>query len=167
MKIGILSDIHGHAARLRTALDLLGGRGAQAIVVCGDLGSSEMLRVLGEPGVPTYAVAGNVDRPLADLDRVAAEAGVTFDWQSVDVDLPRGRRLAVTHGHTHLLSDLIDSQAYDYICHGHTHRLADRRIGQTRVINPGALHHPRNPDYPTVALLDTADDKLDVLPIEP
>ena len=166
MKIGILSDIHGHERRLRSALELLAGRGAQAIVVCGDLGSSVMLRVLGECGLPAYAVAGNMDRPLADLDRVAAEAGVTFDWQSVDVNLPRGRRLAVTHGHMHLLADLIDSQAYAYVCHGHTHHLADHRVGQTRVINPGALHHPRQPFYPTVALLDTISDELEILRVE-
>jgi len=166
MKIGILSDVHGHETRLLAALELLTLHGAQAVVVCGDLGSSVVLRVLAESGLPAHAVAGNMDRPLVDLDRLAAEAGVRFDWQSLDVDLPRARRLSVTHGHTHLLADLIDSQAYAYVCHGHTHRLADHRVGRTRVINPGALHHPRQPPYPTVALLDTAYDKLEILRVE-
>ena len=51
---------------------------------------------------------------------------------------------------------------FPYVCHGHTHRLRDDRIGDVRVINPGALNHPRNPRHPTIAVLDTATDTLTI-----
>jgi predicted phosphodiesterase len=41
----------------------------------------------------------------------------------------------------------------------------DQRIGKARVINPGALCHPRDPRYPTVAVLDTEADALEYIPL--
>ena len=167
MRIGILSDVHGQVRRLRSALEALAQGGADAVVVCGDLGCGEALRALGRCGLPAYAVAGTVDAALGDLDQVAAEAGVTFDRNSVEIPIGPGRHLAVTHGHTHLLDDLVASQQFPYVCHGHTHRQADQRVGSARVINPGALHHPRQPHYPTAVILDTQTDELEVLAVEP
>ena len=43
--------------------------------------------------------------------------------------------------------------------------MGDERIGPVRVINPGALHHPRDPHHPTVALLDTGTDDLQVFDV--
>jgi hypothetical protein len=44
------------------------------------------------------------------------------------------------HGHQEgKLRRLINAGEYAYVVHGHTHRRSDRRIGPTRVINPGAL----------------------------
>jgi uncharacterized protein len=166
MRIGILSDIHGHQRRLLSALEVLSERQVSAVVVCGDLGSGEVLRTLGQSGLRAYAVAGNVDHHEANLEQAAAEAGVTFDWNSVEIDIGGGRRLAATHGHLHLLEELIASQAFPYVCHGHTHRLADSRRGLVRVINPGALHHPRQPHYPTFVILDTDSDQLEVVRAE-
>jgi hypothetical protein len=56
------------------------------------------------------------------------------------------------------------AQGVDYLCHGHTHVVRDERIGQTRVINPGALF--RAARY-TVALLDMAADRLEIVQVPP
>ena len=164
MIIGILSDTHGRTDRLSSALSLFADAGVEAIVHCGDICSTKCIQVLGTASVPTYLVAGNMDWGVFHIPRTAAKAGVNFSRDTVEVDLGDGRHLIATHGHHEdLLDDLIRGGQFPYVCHGHTHRLRDDRIGNVRVINPGALNHPRNPRHPTAAILDTATDTLTIL----
>ena len=46
----------------------------------------------------------------------------------------------------------------------HTHARADRRIGTTRVLNPGPPVRPRG-GPPSVALLDLETDRVDWIPV--
>jgi predicted phosphodiesterase len=51
-----------------------------------------------------------------------------------------GARIAVAHGHMPaLLEELVRSQAYAYVFRGHSHQHGEELVGNTRVINPGAL----------------------------
>lgn len=59
MKLGIMSDSHGHAGPVRLALTLLDGRGADAIIHCGDVGSLDVLDELA--GRRCWFVWGNTD----------------------------------------------------------------------------------------------------------
>jgi len=159
MKIGLVSDSHGKADRLRRALELLVERGAEVVVHCGDLGNSDCVRALGAAGVPAYAVAGNMDRPLPALASVAAGSGVTFGARSVEIPLADGRHLIATHGHDgRFVDEVVAGQQFAYLCHGHTHQRRDVRIGQMRVVNPGAIHHG---DPHSAALLDTETDSVE------
>jgi len=105
MKIGLVSDSHGKADRQSRAVRELVDRGAEAIVHCGDLGSSECVRALGAAGVPSWATAGNMDRHSPHLGEVAAHSGVTFGCRRVELDLGDGRRLVAVHGHDEALLD--------------------------------------------------------------
>ena len=164
MIIGILSDTHGRTARLSHALSLFAEAKVDAIVHCGDICSGACVQALGEASAPAYLVAGNMDWGLFHIPRAAQKAGVNFSRDTVEVDLGDGRHLIATHGHHEdLLDDLIRGGQFPYVCHGHTHRLRDQRIGNVRVINPGALTHPRNPHHPTAVILDTDTDTLTVL----
>jgi putative phosphoesterase len=166
MRIGLLSDSHGHAKRLRRAIELLTGRGAETLVHSGDLCELEHVDLLGAAGVPSHLVAGNIDRAILPLlpDR-AARCGVDFAPDFLAVALGDGRRLAATHGHLEdLLEELIGGGQFPYVCHGHTHRRRDQRVGGCRVLNPGALHHPRDP-VPTVLLLNTTLDQAEFIPL--
>jgi hypothetical protein len=163
MKIGIVSDSHGHADRLRRALALLRQRGIEALVHCGDLGSPECLEALSEVNVPAYAVVGNTDLHPEALDQEAQRWGVHLGRQTVLVALGADQYLGVAHGHNaQVLTNLLTDGRCPYVCHGHTHRRSDERIGRTRVINPGALHHahPR-----TVAVLDTLADTVEFVEV--
>ncbi len=162
MKIGIVSDSHGKAHRLRAALDALAESGAEAVVHCGDVGNDECMKLLGSFAGASYAVAGNMDRNIARLKKIAVEAGVKFSSEVIEIPLGNDRYLVATHSHDDaILAELIVGEQFPYVCYGHTHRFRDQRIGAVRVINPGALAHPRKPHHPTAAILDTEADTLD------
>ena len=162
MKIGIVSDSHGKAKRLRAAIDALAERGIDALVHCGDIDSPQCLEMLGETGVPAYAVAGNMDRKLDVLGETARKSGVKFSSEVVEVPLGNGEYLIATHGNDdRVLGELIADEQFPYVCHGHTHRFRDERRGRVRIINPGALAHPKGPRHPTAVLLDTETDTLE------
>ena len=160
MKIGLLSDSHHKTERLSRAIDLLVARGAEHLVHCGDVCEATDLLLFREALVPASVVAGNMDTHRIDaLTEYAALAGIDFAMDSVAVEFAPGEHLIATHGHFfELLEELILGGAFPYVCHGHTHVPRDERIGRVRVLNPGAIAHPRSKAGATVALLDTDTD---------
>jgi putative phosphoesterase len=164
MKIGVVSDSHGRAGPLRKALASLLARGAEAFVHCGDIGSSECIAALAEAGVPAYAVAGNMDRHVDQLQAEAERTGVHFSLDTVLMPLENGSYLAATHGScSQTLRQLLSDKRFRYVCHGHTHRPRNERIGPTQVINPGALRHA----HPTsVALLETETGRVEHIEVK-
>jgi putative phosphoesterase len=160
MRIGLLSDSHGHGQRLRQAMALLAGEGAQVLVHCGDIGSADCVRALGSAAVPAYLVAGNMDRWHHGLNR-QQQTGLTFSPKTIEVPLDNGQYLIATHGNREsLLDDLIEGGQFPYVVHGHTHSRRNDRLATCRVICPGSLHHPRNPRTPGCAILDTEADSV-------
>jgi len=164
MKIGIVSDTHGRADRLGKAMARLRDERAEVVVHCGDVGNSQCIAVLGRSGLPAYAVAGNMDCFVEDLESQARENGVHFHPEAILVPLDGRKHLAATHGDCwQRLHDLIEGGQYPYVCHGHTHVPQNKRVGRTRVINPGALCCV---GCVGAALLDTEDDAVEPIEIE-
>ena len=167
MKIGIVSDSHGRGDRLQSAMEAFASRGVQAVVHCGDIGSTQCVEALSSIDAATYAVAGNVDAHVKQLGSAAATSGVTFAWEVVEVPLGDGQHLVATHGcDQEVLEELIRGEQFPYVCHGHTHRVRDERIGPVRVINPGALRSPKAPKHPSAAILDTDGDPLEFIALK-
>jgi hypothetical protein len=164
MVIGIVSDSHGKSKRLQTAVEIFARRNVDAVVHCGDIASAGDVEILASIGCATYLVLGNMDRRIEGLIDAAKHWSVHFHAEAVEVPLGEGEFLVATHGNDpSLLQDLMDDPQFPYVCHGHSHATCDERIGITRVINPGALHHihPR-----TVAILDTDADKVEFIEVE-
>ena len=158
MLIGILSDTHDRVDAMAAGMALLRARGAEFFIHCGDVGSERVLDHLA--GVPAAFVFGNTDWDRAALTRYAKSIGVPCHNALADLDLG-GKKFAVTHGDDFKLKQrLLTEQRHDYLLQGHTHLRADERVGRTRIINPGALHRAKEK---TVALLDTASDRLSFL----
>ena len=177
MRIGILSDSHGKSKRLARGIDLLIDASAEAIVHCGDIENVEGIQLLGDSHLPSYLAAGNMDvSRFGRLQTAADSCGVIFAADFVAVPLDDGdgdgdsmvrKYLAATHGKDEqLLDELIRGEQYPYVCHGHTHRTSDQRINSTRVLNPGALYHPRGGTGRTVMLLDTDTDTVKIITVE-
>jgi uncharacterized protein len=161
MRIGILSDTHGRTDAMAAAVRLLQDRGAQYLIHCGDLGSEQVLDFLA--AIPSAFVWGNCDYDRTALQRSAEFLGIHCYGAFAHLTLD-GKEIAVLHGDDHRLwSKIIEEQRHDYLLHGHTHVADDRRIGRTRVINPGALcrANPRS-----VAVLDTAADAVEFLSLQ-
>lgn len=154
MILGILSDSHGRAERTVRALTLLDEKGAAAFVHCGDIGGEDVLIALA--GRNVWFVWGNCDYTDASMNRYVRSLGLPLpNAVPLRIDLD-GNGIAVFHGHEREI-DRFDATQFDYVLHGHTHVRRDERIGQTRFINPGALH--RAAEH-TVATLDLSSDSL-------
>ena len=164
MIVGLVSDSHGKSKRLQAAMEIFARRNVDAVVHCGDIASAGDVEILASIGCATYLVLGNMDRRIAGLVKAAERWSVHFHPDAVEVPLGEGEFLVATHGSdSPMLRDLMNDPQFPYVCHGHSHATRDERIGITRVINPGALHHvhPR-----TVAILDTESDKLEFIEVE-
>jgi len=153
--VGILSDTHDKVEATRMALATLGHGGAEFYIHCGDVGGEQILDLLA--GLPCAFVWGNNDWDRTSLLRYAEQLGLNCYGNQADLELD-GKRIVVMHGdHESAKRKALESQEYDYLLHGHTHMREDRRVGRTRVINPGALHRAREK---TVATLNLSTDLL-------
>lgn len=163
MKIGLVSDSHGKTKLLKAAMEIFAERSVEALVHCGDICSAGHVEILASVGCRTYLVQGNMDRRIDNLTEITQQLNIYFHPHAVEVALPEGDYLVATHGNDpHLLKGLIGDPQFPYVCHGHTHEQRDERIGVSRVINPGALHHVYPP---TIAILETETDNLEFIEV--
>lgn len=161
MLIGILSDSHDSTVAMAAAVRLLRDGGAEFLVHCGDVGSQMMLDHLA--GIPAAFVWGNCDWDRMGLQRYAAELGIACYGAFGDLTLG-GKKIALLHGDDAARkAQVLAEQRHDYLLCGHTHVADDRRVGKTRVINPGALFRTNRK---SVAILDTATDELRSIAVE-
>lgn len=158
MVIGLLSDSHGKHAATANAVRRLLDAGAEHLLHCGDIGSTEILDLLA--GTPADAVLGNCDFDERELVRHGEHVGVGVHAPFADLTLA-GVPVAVIHGDDEpTLQRLLRAGGYRYVFSGHTHVAHDRKQGHTRWINPGAIHRAARP---SVATLDLATGTLKTL----
>lgn len=154
MKLGIVSDTHGHVANAQQAVEILRNEGVEAVIHCGDIGSVEIVPLFGE--WPTHFVFGNVDGNEQQLHAAIAEAGQTCHGRFGSLEL-EGRRIAFLHSDDdRRFRQTIANDGWDLICYGHTHvaRLHDE-FGPV-VLNPGALYRA-NPHSLAIVELPSLD----------
>ncbi len=151
MRIGVVSDTHGHLEFARPAVELLRRENVEQVLHCGDIGSPEIVRLFAD--WPTHFVFGNTDYGYGTLIDAMNELGHTCHDLFGDFELA-GRHIALLHGHeSWRLSDAIQSGNYDLVCSGHTHQKHLQQSGSTTVLNPGALY--RASEH-TIAIVDLA-----------
>jgi putative phosphoesterase len=160
VRIGVLSDSHDHVWNLRAALTALAER-ADVLVHCGDLCAPFIVPLLAEFPGAVHVVFGNNDADRYRLLANAAKtANVRLHGEYVELELG-GRRLAVQHFDA-MARPLAESGRFDVVCFGHNHRLEIDRVGETWLVNPGAVlgYQPtgRENVEPTFVMLDPAHD---------
>ena len=163
MLIGILSDSHDNVANLRRALALFRQQGVTLLFHCGDMTSVATARELD--GFQVHYVTGNMDLHPVQLRQALLRLHPDSSAAQSYAGTLANRRIAALHGHEYgKLAEFVENGRFDYVFHGHTHRRRDEIIGQTRVINPGALggarHEPRS-----VCLLDLTSGAAQFLTI--
>lgn len=152
MKIGVVSDTHGHVQNALAAARMLESLEVEAVLHCGDIGSPQVPAAFRR--WTTHYVLGNVDHYEDELYAAAVvAAGGTFHARFADLTLG-GRRIAVLHSDDgKRFRQTIASGEYDLVCYGHTHEAEQHLDGKTLVLNPGALYRA-NPHK--IAIVDLA-----------
>ena len=145
MRIGVLSDTHGHLpATIKTRFS-----GVDRIVHAGDIDSPEVLERLSEIA-PVTAVRGNMD---------------FGDWAS---RLPRIEMtefgpcsMLVLHNLGHIDLDPA-SAGVQMVISGHLHRPSLRRSDGVWYLNPGSASFPRGGEAPSAAIVEVGSMAPDI-----
>ena len=150
MRLGIISDTHGHVELTRPAVRMFESLEVDAVLHCGDIGSMAVVELFA--AWPTHFVFGNCDDEHGRVrGRDSRRPGQTCHGLFGDLEFD-GVRVALLHSHERRrFREAIDSGDYRLVCYGHTHVAAIDRRGETLVLNPGAIYRA-NPH--SVAIVD-------------
>jgi len=161
MRLGLISDTHDNRDRTRKALGLLEDADVEALVHAGDLNTARLVPML--EGWRVWLAQGNVDHPTR-IQQAIEDNAVDVDY-GVRHQIEVGpARVGLIHGDDESrLEGMVNAGAFDLVVHGHTHEFRDERIGDTRVVNPGAVHRA---SPPSVCVWDAETDELERLLIE-
>ena len=167
MKICILSDIHDNVWNLSKALRMGELKDTDAMLFCGDLCAPFIIKLLGQAySKPIHIVFGNND---GDGAAIIANAE-NFTNIHIHGEYFRGEFEGKTFAMNHYPDKsraIAETGAYDVVCYGHNHTIAEERIGDTLLLNPGAImgyHGGRLEDIsPTFVILDTASLEIQVV----
>ncbi|WP_459555718.1 metallophosphoesterase family protein [Lacunimicrobium album] len=161
MKIGIISDTHGHVGHTMSAVEVLLDRGIKTVLHCGDIGSPEVVELLA--GFETHFVFGNCDWDPEPLQYVMREMGLSCHGQFGDLTIAN-RRIGLIHSHDPIKFRAVKSSGeYDLVCYGHTHATETHHEGRTLVLNPGALYRVNRH---TIAIVDLETMQVEIIGID-
>jgi uncharacterized protein len=154
MRIGVISDTHGHVLNTLAAVRMLESLAVEAVLHAGDIGTAEIPKLLA--AWPTHFVFGNCDHQRAELSAAIEQAGLTCHGRVGDFILA-DRRIALIHSDDAAqFRRVCTIGEYDLVCYGHTHAAEQHRRGKTLVLNPGALYRA-NPHTLGIVELDTLE----------
>lgn len=152
MRIGVVSDSHGHVDCVRSAIRMLESLEVERVLHCGDIGSMAVVELFAQ--WPTDFVFGNCDAQRDEFAAAIARAGQTCHGEFGDLEIA-GKRIALIHSDDRRrFQQAIQSGDYDLVRYGHTHVAASEQISDTIVLNPGALYRA-NPHSIAVVELPT------------
>src|SRR5688500_11642159 len=141
MLLGVVSDTHGHVPNTTRAVRMLESLRVAEVIHCGDVGSSDIVAMFA--AWPTHFVFGNVDYDRPTLQKAIAAAGQQCHDLFGSLRLEQ-QEIAFLHGDDNRrLKQTIEEGRWQLVCHGHTHVSRVVRIGQTLVLNPGAVYRAR------------------------
>lgn len=155
MRIGVVSDSHGSVAHTRPAIRMLQSLEVEAVLHCGDIGTPEVIEMFTE--WPTHFVFGNCDPNHGELRSAIQSAGQTCHELFGKIELA-GVPIALLHSHEATrFEEAIASGRYRLVCYGHTHIAKVERVGETVVLNPGALYRA---DPHKIAIVDLPEIEI-------
>ena len=172
MKICIVSDSHDNRRLLEIAVIDAKGRGAEAVLHCGDVVAPTTLRVLQKHGLPVHVVHGNNTGDLFATAQLAHEPGSVINYHGQDAGIElAGREIFIVH-YPHYARAMGVTGDWDLVCCGHDHRAEIDRIATIKqtesvFINPGTVAGVGAP--PTYVMGNLAEMSFEVLsvPIDP
>lgn len=139
MRIGVVSDTHGHGDYTRAAVDVLHQEDVDVVLHCGDIGGVEIPDLFA-PWPDTHFVFGNVDRDERGLRDAIQAAGLHCHGRFAELRFAE-TRIAVVHGDDGIrFREAIRGGQFDLVCYGHTHVAESHSEDGVLVLNPGAIY---------------------------
>jgi putative phosphoesterase len=158
MRLGIVSDTHGHVDYAKQAVRMLESIHIDRVLHCGDVGSKEVVELFAP--WRTDFVVGNCDHHPERMAEIIAEAGQTCHGTFGELHLDE-KRIALLHGDDRSkFLEVTEYDQYDLVCYGHTHVAAIDRRGRTLIVNPGALYRA-NPH--SLAIVDLTELEASII----
>ena len=177
MKIGIVSDTHGHAERYKLAYDKF-FKDTDLIIHCGDVlyhgprnpmladyNPAKLADFINESAVPVVIAKGNCD---SEVDTLVLNNPIEAPYAHVFAD---GYRIVAVHGHTVETDADKDKMAArikaDIFITGHIHTNVLEKRGETVFVNPGSPSLSKREDKrSTVAVADLTEKNIAVFDID-
>lgn len=136
MKIAIISDVHDNLPRLKEALSICKKEGVDECICCGDISTLEVVEAIAKSFKKVYIVLGNMDFRLKEqLGLFPENIEASPDVLEITTDK---LKVAIVH-HDYKAKELAGNGKYDYVFYGHTHTPWEKKIGKTKIINPGEI----------------------------
>lgn len=138
MRIAVISDTHDAVFSTKDVLKMIADEGVDTIIHCGDMASVYTAEQFTDFCV--YHAWGNNDFDTVGLQLAIRECkpgSRSERWIKCSFD---GKLIGAVHDiYSPHFKTMLESGFFDYIFVGHTHRKMDEMMGNTRVINPGAI----------------------------
>ncbi len=157
MKLAILSDAHGHWDNLQKAINITIERECDAIIFLGDFGGSAYWtsEFFSKFDGELYLVLGNHDAEKLGIMKCFPSKTKLKDISDRYLEF-KFDDLKVFANHYPKISRLAaKSREYDLCLYGDSHKYHYEKIGETQLINPGALH-PFKTDSGSFVIYNTA-----------
>lgn len=158
MKIAILSDSHDHYDNLANDLN------CQKLLFAGDLiAPGNGSAILSKFNGTVHFIFGNNDgeefgmtKQFTKYDNLSIEG----KWFELEVE---GKKIFMNH-YPRIAEIAAKSGIFDIVIYGHDHIQKHEKIGDTILLNPGALH-PYKIKEPSFAIYDTTSNSVEIVTI--
>jgi len=172
MKIAIIADTHDNLPNTAKAAGWIAKEKIKTIIHCGDIFKSETIEKIQENFTGSlHIVFSPADASFSEIPKDSFKnfKRVKVYEEFGEIKIPAspagggGRKIAFCH-FPEIAEGLVARQEYDFVFYGHTHRPWIKKIGKTKLVNPGNL---ANLFYKaTFATYDTKTDKLELKILE-
>lgn len=165
MRIAIISDTHDNLPNFKKAVDWIKNKKIKLIIHCGDIFKPDTIKeVLKIFKGRIYLIFSPAD---ASFSRIPKDSFKNLENVKIYDEFGEikigAKKIAFCH-FPEIAEELVKRQKYDFVFYGHTHKPWLKKVGKTKLINPGNL---ANLFYkPTFALYDTKTDKLELKILE-
>ena len=164
MKIAILGDSHDHYGNLQKAVTVANEKSCELMLHTGDLGAPKnSIDILEKFTGQIKMILGNNDHEIVGIMRKSfeldnfelvktARGGDSYE------DTVDGVRIFMHH-YPRIAELAAASGEFDLCIHGHTHEFRNENVGDTLLLNPGAILAEKAP--PTMIVYDTITRSLE------
>ena len=162
MRVGIFADAHDHLDNIRRVVAMFNRLECACALFAGDLVSTFAVPPLRQLNCPFYGCFGDNEGNKIGLVGGLRVIGIIREAPA-EYTLEDGTRIVIAHMERQFEGYLGE---FDVAVCGHTHRPLIKRDKQRRlIINPGETSGWTF-GQPTVALLETATQEAQILPVE-